>query len=120
LEKKVSKIFGDTLSRIVIDQNFVLLVWEERNSGGYEHARACRERARERRAPKTIHQPSNDIFFYSIKKEVLPQMFSTHTPKVAHSPCNSAPLRTKYGSIILSSRKALRDNRYRFKTSCPK
>ncbi len=30
--------------------NFVLLIWEERNSGRYEHARACRERARARRA----------------------------------------------------------------------
>jgi hypothetical protein len=32
------------------------LIWEERNSGHYEHARACRERA-----PKKFHQPSNDI-----------------------------------------------------------
>jgi hypothetical protein len=41
--------------------NFVLLIGEERNSGRYEHARACRERARAPRAPKKIHQPSNDI-----------------------------------------------------------
>jgi hypothetical protein len=39
----------------------VLFIWEERNSGGYEHARAGRERARAPRAPKKIHQPSNDI-----------------------------------------------------------
>jgi hypothetical protein len=26
--------------------NFILLIWEERNLGRYEHARACRERAR--------------------------------------------------------------------------
>ena len=30
--------------------NFVLLIWEERNSGRYEHARVCRERARAPRA----------------------------------------------------------------------
>jgi hypothetical protein len=30
--------------------NFVLLIWEEQNLGYYEHARACRERARARRA----------------------------------------------------------------------
>jgi hypothetical protein len=36
------------------------LIWEERISGRYEHARACRERARAARAKK-IHQPSNDI-----------------------------------------------------------
>jgi hypothetical protein len=41
--------------------NFVLLIWEERNSGRYEHARACRERARAPRAPKKIHQPSTAI-----------------------------------------------------------
>jgi Na+-translocating ferredoxin:NAD+ oxidoreductase RNF subunit RnfB len=40
--------------------NFVLLIWEERNLGCYEHARACQERARAARAKK-IHQPSNDI-----------------------------------------------------------
>jgi hypothetical protein len=32
--------------------NFVLLTWEERNLGRYEHARACRARARAPRAPK--------------------------------------------------------------------
>ena len=41
--------------------NFVLLIWEERNSGRYEHARACRERVRAPRARQKIHQPSNDI-----------------------------------------------------------
>jgi hypothetical protein len=38
-----------------------LFIWAERNSGRYEHVRACRERARAARAKKT-HQPSNDIF----------------------------------------------------------
>jgi hypothetical protein len=38
------------------------LIWEEHNSGRYEHARSCRERARAPRAPKKLHQPSNDIF----------------------------------------------------------
>ena len=32
----------------------------------------------------------------------------THTPKIAHPPCTPAV----YGSIILGSRRALRDNRY--------
>jgi hypothetical protein len=32
--------------------NFVLLIWEERNSRRYEHALACRERARAARAKK--------------------------------------------------------------------
>jgi hypothetical protein len=41
--------------------NFVLLIWEERNSERYEHARACHERARAPRAPKKIHQPSTAI-----------------------------------------------------------
>jgi hypothetical protein len=41
--------------------NFVLLIWEERNSGRYEHVRACREQARAPRASKKVHQPSNDI-----------------------------------------------------------
>ena len=40
--------------------NFVLLIWEERNSGCYDYARACRERARAARA-KQIHQPSTAI-----------------------------------------------------------
>ena len=40
--------------------NFVLLIWEERNSGRYEHARACRERVRAPRAREKTHQPSND------------------------------------------------------------
>ena len=35
---------------------------------------------------------------------------STHTSKVAHSPCTPAPLPGKYGSTILSSRRAIRDN----------
>jgi hypothetical protein len=35
---------------ILLQKNFVLLIWEERNSGRYEHAHACRERARARRA----------------------------------------------------------------------
>ena len=37
--------------------NFVLLIWKERNSGRYEHARACRERARAPRAPKKSTSP---------------------------------------------------------------
>jgi hypothetical protein len=37
------------------------LIWEERNSGRYEHARACRERVRAPRAREKTHQPSNDI-----------------------------------------------------------
>jgi hypothetical protein len=41
--------------------NFVLMIWEEQNLGRYEHARACRERARATRAAKQIHQPSKDI-----------------------------------------------------------
>jgi hypothetical protein len=41
--------------------NFVLFIWEERNSDCYEHARACRERARAPRVPKQIHEPSKDI-----------------------------------------------------------
>jgi hypothetical protein len=32
--------------------NFVLLIWEERNAGRYEHTRACRARARAARAKK--------------------------------------------------------------------
>jgi hypothetical protein len=40
---------------------FVLLIWEERNSGRYEHARACRERVHAPRASEKTHQPSNDI-----------------------------------------------------------
>jgi hypothetical protein len=31
-------------------KKFILSIWEERNLGRYEHARACRERARARRA----------------------------------------------------------------------
>ena len=45
--------------------NFVLLIWEERNSGRYEHARACRERVRAPRALQKIHQPSIDIILYA-------------------------------------------------------
>ena len=41
--------------------NFVLLIWEERNLGCYEHARACRERVHAPRASEKTHQPSNDI-----------------------------------------------------------
>jgi hypothetical protein len=43
--------------------NLVRLIWEERNSGRYEYARACRERARAPRAPKKNHQPSAAINF---------------------------------------------------------
>jgi hypothetical protein len=42
------------------------LIWEERNLGRYEHVRACRERARAPRAPKQIHQPSNDIIIVRV------------------------------------------------------
>jgi hypothetical protein len=39
-----------------------MLIWEERNSGRYEHARACRERAL---APldEMITQPSPLLYF---------------------------------------------------------
>jgi hypothetical protein len=35
------------------------LIWEERNSGRYEYAPACRERVRAPRAREKTHQPSN-------------------------------------------------------------
>jgi hypothetical protein len=44
--------------------NFVLLIWEERNSGCYEHARACRERARAPRAPKKSTSPPQLFHFF--------------------------------------------------------
>ena len=43
--------------------NFVLLIWEERNLGCYEHARAGQERARARRARKKSTSPPTIYFF---------------------------------------------------------
>ena len=51
--------------------NFVLLIWEERNLGCYEHARACRERVHAPRASEKTHQPSNDIIMYTCRSLYL-------------------------------------------------
>ena len=48
------------------------------------------------------------------KKRSSASNASTHTSKVAHSPCALVPL-SMHGSIILNSRRAIRDNRYHFK-----
>jgi hypothetical protein len=51
--------------------NFVLLIWEERNLGCYENARACQERARVRRARKKSTSPPTIYINCCMRKDEM-------------------------------------------------
>jgi hypothetical protein len=48
-----------------------LFVWEERNSGRYEHVRACRERARAARAKQSTSL-NHYFFLFNLMKRKIP------------------------------------------------
>jgi hypothetical protein len=78
--------------------NFVLLIWEERNLKCYEHARACQERARARRARKKPTSPptifrgaAGCVFVHKLQGEVTTAQVDTCTVYKKKYPSTGIP-----------------------------